>query len=316
MLSLEDISAFVVRSEKKGGVQLTLRDKGLTELPALGSLNLEKILLDGNNIADLRGSVFEGCTALRNLSLDKNSLTSLKSLHCLPNLQVLSASNNQLEDFKWPENHQKIGAIIVSNNQIKKIPKNLPPSINTLVLSGNQIEKLENLDKLIQLQKLSIASNRLTALSVALQFNVGLRELRLNGNKLIRLPTSLSKNVHLRVLDIGNNLIADQNSLLVLKSLNKLRNLNIKGNPVDLVAGVKEWVLSSVPSLKVFNSKPLDDYKKEKKNLRQKAETKEKGNGKGKEQEKEPQNSALKRKREMPDGDSKVKKKLQKTNTK
>jgi len=157
----------------------------------------------------------------------------------------------------------ELGALILNNNNLTTIPKNIPPSLNTLVLSHNKISELSNLSQLTNLKKLAIACNQIGAISDALNNNTALTELRLRGNKIVRIPPNIGHNIHLRLVDICNNGIADKRGLQSLTFLHRLRNLSIKGNPVaNQPDGIYDWFQQQIPSLKILDGLNTDTKKR------------------------------------------------------
>jgi hypothetical protein len=81
------------------------------------------------------------------------------------------------------------------------------------------------------LTKLSLAHNKLTALPDMSALTL-LSELRVNDNALTSLPPAAQMPANLRLLDVGSNRIATLGAVAdALGGLDKLRNLNLRGNP-------------------------------------------------------------------------------------
>jgi len=177
----------------------------------------------------------------------------------------LNASNNEIEAVRGLKRMNELGALVLNNNHLTAVPENIPPSLNTLVLSHNKITELGNLTHLANLKKLTLSCNQIGAITDSLTNNTALTELRLRGNKIARMPQSLVNNIHLRLLDIGNNLITDKRGIQVLCNLQRLRSLYIKGNPIATEPGINDWLRQHIPSLKILDGTILDiEGKKEK----------------------------------------------------
>ena len=95
--------------------------------------NLEKLLLDGNQLASIKSMTFLGLSNLKILSIKRNNLTVLhkKWFEYLPNLSELSVKSNRIQylkpfDMKWPIFLKKID---LSSNRLEYIP-NLPSMEN------------------------------------------------------------------------------------------------------------------------------------------------------------------------------------------
>lgn len=117
-------------------------------------------------------------------------------------------------------------------------------------MSHNKIKKIQGLKKLVTLQKLSISHNCIRELA-GLESNVGLAQLRLNDNKILRIPETVRANSQLDILDLGNNRIGGKEYIKALESLPRLKQVNLKGNPmkeeeqeiVDYVRDICEKIL-------------------------------------------------------------------------
>jgi len=244
--------------------KIDLQNKQLITLPELSQFpSLRRLNLQGNALHDL--DTIATSTNLTWLNLSHNNLKKIREIKKLTQLVVLNASNNEIEAVRGLKRMNELGALVLNNNLLTAVPKNLPPSLNTLVLSHNKITEICHLSHLTNLKKLSLACNQIGAISDSLMNNTALTELRIRGNKIARLPPSLENNLHLRFLDIGNNAITDQRGIQVLCKLQKLRNLTIKGNPVASEPGIKDWLRQHIPSLKNLDAELLEkEGKKEK----------------------------------------------------
>lgn len=144
-------------------VCINISDAGLSEikLPAETG-NLKELILDGNNFAAFDFSPY---TALTTLSMNNNALTSI-DVTGTPNLQLLSASYNQLKEVKL--NNREMWALYLDGNNFSEIVLDGAPNISQLSLAHNQLSQI-NLDALTQLRAVALNNNCFTFKTLPLQ---------------------------------------------------------------------------------------------------------------------------------------------------
>lgn len=145
---------------------------------------------------------------------------ALEQLQECTHLQTLIFSN------KW-SNEQGSGWISSQNqgswNQLMQIPKNLPQSLKTLILSGNEgwgIQNITSLQHLKGLEKLSLSSNNLQDISFLKELKQ-LKFLDLESNQIQNL-SPLADLEQLEYLDLCYNQISNIDGLRKMKNLQKL----------------------------------------------------------------------------------------------
>ncbi|PWA78094.1 leucine-rich repeat domain, L domain-like protein [Artemisia annua] len=199
-----------------------------------------------------------------NKTSDTNAVTSLTFTHralthglkdCV-NLKWLSVKQNKLRTLKGIESCLSLTV----NNEIVSICKlDQMKELNTLVLSKNPIQKIgESLVKVNSITKLSLSNCKIQAIDSSIKSCTELRELRLAHNEIRTLPSELTRNTKIQNLDLGNNLILRWSDLKVLSSLGNLKNLNLAGNPVIEKDVTTKKIKKLVPSLQIFNARPID----------------------------------------------------------
>lgn len=102
-----------------------------------------------------------------------------------------------------------------------------------MVLDGSTIQSFRDIGfGLQQLTMLSVANCNVSDLD---GFGIlsNLREVRLAYNKIVDL-TPLALHEYIEHIDLSNNEIEDFNSLVMLGTCSKLRNLDIRWNPIIL----------------------------------------------------------------------------------
>ncbi|CAM9623239.1 unnamed protein product, partial [Discosporangium mesarthrocarpum] len=109
----------------------------------------------------------------------------------------------------------------------------LPPSPPIPPPPVDQVDSLTGakLGRLGALTKLSLSHNMLRELP-DLSPCSALEELRAAHNRLAEVPAHLSKNTALRTLDLGHNTIQDWDGVEHLRSLTRLVQLSLAGNPI------------------------------------------------------------------------------------
>ncbi|CAM0885405.1 unnamed protein product [Alopecurus aequalis] len=200
------------------------------------------------------------CTNLKWLSVIENKLVSLKGVEVLSKLQVLNAGKNKLTKIDEVRSLTSLGALIVNDNNIASICKLDPHhQLNTLVLSKNPVVTFgDALVNAKSMKKISMSHCEIESIGSSLAACVELKELRLSHNKITTIPLDLAKNTKMLNLDLGNNLIERESDLKVLSGLRYLRNLNLQGNPIAEKDGLAKKVMKIVPTVRIFNAKPIE----------------------------------------------------------
>jgi Leucine-rich repeat (LRR) protein len=148
---------------------------------ALGSL-LRDADLSSNEIAELESVAHH--TYLQSLILDDNVISSIGGVAGLKFLKTLCISNNKLGAISGLDD-LPLERLDLSGNAIQKL-ENLEklPSLMILNVANNQIETLQGLEKLEKLQILNVGGNQVKSILEVenLTVNDYLRELSLSGN--------------------------------------------------------------------------------------------------------------------------------------
>lgn len=214
--------------------------------PLRGLTQLRKLNLTNNGITDLEQANFTALQniPLRQLNLDYNAvvkqsgqrewLTEIGVLRAFPLLEVLTLSENKIEDISG----------LASLTHLK-----------TLVLEDNRIEDLSALANLTRLQHLNLARNEVRSIA-PLSGLTRLTELRLNDNPQVTSVRPLAPLTQLKILVLDHvpvgeevGVLADKQALeqlslehcqisdlSPLKNLTALKKLNLKENDVVDIA--------------------------------------------------------------------------------
>ncbi|KAH9659644.1 leucine-rich repeat and IQ domain-containing protein 1-related [Citrus sinensis] len=216
---------------------LTLTHKALSDVSCLTDFNnLERLDLSSNNLTSLEG--LRHCVNLKWLSVVQNKLQSLKGIEGLSKLTVLNACKNELRSMDEVISVVSLRALILNDNEIVSICKlDQMKELNTLVLSRNPIREIgDSLLNMKAITKLSLSNCQVQIIGSSLKSCTELKELRLAHN-----------------------------DIKVLKSLVSLNNLNLQGNPVAEYDKLAKKVKNLLPSLHIFNARPINRITKNEK---------------------------------------------------
>jgi len=274
------LSSEVPNGDISNAKELIYSNKELAKIESLESFrSLQKLDMSKNQLKSL--DFIEMNHELKWFSIANNRIRRLEFLSNLKNLVVLNVGFNNIIDLGGSGSASMIGSLhslrnlILNDNQLTSItgidPKN-HPELQALVLSQNKLGPEVTVRGFKKLNKLSLAKNELTYFP-KLQELPELSELKLNANKIMTLPEEIQFLPHLAILDLGNNPLT---SVEPLKQNLKLKNLNVKGSPLeDQELGLHR--------LEILNFKRMIDKKKGKNEKGMKGNEKgDKGKGKGK----------------------------------
>ncbi|CAH1436160.1 unnamed protein product [Lactuca virosa] len=246
-------------SDPNAVTSLTFTHRALSDVSCLAEFKkLEKLDLTFNNLSSLEG--LKPCVNLKWLSVKQNKLRSLKGIEGCVCLTVLNAGSNMLQSMEEVSSLVRLRALILNDNEIVSICRlDQMKELNTIVLSRNPISKIgESLGKANSITKLSLSNCKIQEIDSSIKYCMELRELRLAHNEMRALPSELGRNTKIQNLDLGNNLITRWSDLKILSSLTNLKNLNLVGNPVADKDVLTKKIKNLVPSLHIFNGRPID----------------------------------------------------------
>lgn len=152
--------------------------------------------------------------------------------------------------------------------------------LEKLQLDNNIIEKIENLDHLVNLKWLDLSFNRITKIE-GLDKLVNLTDISLYNNR-IEVLDGLGNCSKLNVLSIGNNKIKTFEEVIYYfgKGSEKrtkfkyLQVLNVFGNPFTMKDGVKDFeyenhMISHLPNLRYLDYVFIDEEKRKSPGVRE-----------------------------------------------
>ncbi|OBA27875.1 L domain-like protein [Hanseniaspora valbyensis NRRL Y-1626] len=163
-LDLYDNRITHISSKVQKLTNLTFLDLSFNKVAKIKNLskliNLKELYLIENGITKIEN--LEHLINLEILELGGNDIHHLENIEKLTNLKELWLGKNKLQDITLP-NLNNLKILSLPSNKLNKIPssvKNLP-NLTELYLSGNKIEKIENLETLSKLEILDLNYNKI-----------------------------------------------------------------------------------------------------------------------------------------------------------
>ena len=184
------------------------------------------------------------------LTLQTNGFPRIPSwIKRFSNLEILDLSSNHIKRLRRLENLTKLKYLYIEDNHIKEI-RGLGSLKNLRVLrfgesfhynSGNEIQKIENLESLHKLEVLELANNKIQKIE-GLNLLKNLERLDLSSNQ-IRAIEGLEELSNLKILHLSDNQI----QYLDLSVIPALDELYLSENPIHTITGFGE--LKKIKSL-------------------------------------------------------------------
>ncbi len=186
--------------------QVFAKRDGTEPLYAADVENVAIIEGRGMGIKDLTG--LEKCVALAQITLPKNSITSIAPLKGLERLQFIDLSDNQVQDISVLSTLKSLQFIELTRNKVQDVTAlGGVIALNSLYLAHNQIKDLSPLFKLPKVWTIDAEGNQITAIT-----GIGglkwLSMLNLKGNQVADI-TPLEPLAELQQLFLDGNKITD-----------------------------------------------------------------------------------------------------------
>jgi len=247
---------------------------------AYGSCDLSGRGLD--SIAELAGYKNLSC-----VNVSRNNISSIPDLTEMANLQSLNMDDNSVSEFGSSiKGLAALRTLSMQNNSlVEQVGEDvapalsgLPPSIQTLLLSGNQLVSVTSIDALAELRTLDLSRNKMNAglaglncaelkeLNCAdnrlmstegLEGSVALTTLDLSGNR-IEAVTSLGEGHEaLKTINLRDNKIGSMASIECLSALPALTSLVLAGNPIAEIPDYKKKVVAALKQLKHLDDEDI-----------------------------------------------------------
>ncbi|KAF5337656.1 hypothetical protein D9758_012998 [Tetrapyrgos nigripes] len=220
----------------------------LTSLPRdIGRMvNLERLVMVGNDVTSLPNECAE-MVNLQSLDCRWNLIKDLGGITLLPNLEVLNAEHNALQEFAL-FGGPKLQHVHVSHNEISRVtfvpgPVARPPyCLITLDISHNKLSTIDDsaIAQLPLLRTLRLDHNTFKFLPEAIGSFKWLETLSCSYNGLESIPPFIGKLQKLETLEIHNNCLTDLP--ITLWNCESLRTLNATSNSISA------WQYPPIPS--------------------------------------------------------------------
>ncbi|GAA53704.1 leucine-rich repeat-containing protein 47 [Clonorchis sinensis] len=202
--------------------------------------NRHELVLAGPDIAKLitDTGLDDRIYALERLNFLEISQTGLDSLSeklgNLKQLAQLGLTSNRLTRLPDAVGRLKcLRFLDVSFNQLSELPEKIftqLDSLTSLNLSGNELEKIPEVGKLLSLQELRSSKNRLQSLPDGIHLLQSLILLDVSHNKLTSVPDEMNGLKNLKSADFSDNSLASVPA--TLHQCRKLHDLRLQNNPL------------------------------------------------------------------------------------
>ncbi|KAK9823284.1 hypothetical protein WJX72_001616 [[Myrmecia] bisecta] len=199
---------------------------------------------------ELRGCDLSTC-AWAGLEVVRGQLTSL---HCYDSLEELDHLLAPYVRFAstaggggwdaWPQLKQ----LSCSSNSFTAMDESLTllPAVETLDLSNNNLQELQNLHACHALTELDLSNNSIACVEAISQCTGRLRKVVLQGNAL-KTTKGLEALTDLQELDLRCNILASMQDVVRLAGLPHLRELLLAGNPLSYARTYRVEVFACFP---------------------------------------------------------------------
>ncbi|XP_030590221.1 fibromodulin [Archocentrus centrarchus] len=201
--------------------------------------NLDRLLLDHNDLTHVPPNLPKSITDLR-LGHNKISKLLSSSFEGMSNLTTLHLQANDIEDIGGVFKGMKsLTMLDIRKNKLRKIPNNLPESLQQLYLEFNDIETIpaDFLTMYPKLQFVRLAHNKLTDKGLPSNvFNIStLVELDLSFNKLEKVPVvSMNlENLYLQGNKIKEFSLSSFCSAVDMSNFSRLKMLRLDANEIS-----------------------------------------------------------------------------------
>lgn len=215
---------------------LDLSHQGLTTLECLeGMINLKYLNLLGNSLTfedEKSREILASMTKLQGLDIRGNRITNMTAVNDLKDIQYIYATGGNNFKLKDMENLISKISLHVDNRVLQTIVDCDVKKLTKLsIYNTNTITNFPNMDKFINLKKLTIMGNKINNFEI-IEKIPNLEEISIvDQNFNTNIPIDFSKFSKLKLLTIDSNKITSD-SLRSLKTPETLTTLNLKNNKI------------------------------------------------------------------------------------
>jgi Leucine-rich repeat (LRR) protein len=208
---------------------------------------------------------------LSELNLSGNHISSFNFISEMPRLTKLHLSRNRIDTLIAPKDRglavlNSLDTLDLSHNLLKDLnglQMCALPTLRVLVLTGNQISKLEFVSHLSHLKELVLTGNKLRQVEpTSFTPSCGLRFLIIDDNGL-RTLANIGRLVKLQCLQAANNRISDFSELDRLTDLPNLMELNLSGNSISRKNMYRLAVIKRITQLVFLDSQEVTPEERE-----------------------------------------------------
>ncbi|XP_054974175.1 leucine-rich repeat and IQ domain-containing protein 1 [Sorex araneus] len=222
--------------------------------------NLCVVLLNKNQLTSFHG--LDGCINIQSLEFSHNKITRIAGLESLRNLQQLIVNHNQLISTKGLSDSPTIIYLDCSHNNLTEVEgiENCG-LLQVLKLQGNYLSELPPLENHVLLRELYLDDNSISTVEAFSSYWLPLlQNISLSQNSLAKI-TPLFHFISLEKLDVSNNCLSDLSSAKSwFDSCYSLRELSLTGNPMLQEINWRNFVLKTLPALRILNGEMLNSY--------------------------------------------------------
>jgi Leucine-rich repeat (LRR) protein len=180
----------------------------LEELKSGSLIGLKKLKL-ACDLKQFPNEILSLSETLQILDLSDNLLTELPdSISQLKNLKIIFFERNKFTEFPIIlKELPLLNMIGFKSNKIHTVPENaFPPMLRWLILTNNQIKKIpKSIGNCLLLQKCTLAGNQIEELPSEMKNCINLELLRISANKLNSIPKWLFELPNLSWIAFGGN---------------------------------------------------------------------------------------------------------------
>ena len=239
--------------------------------------HVRELNLAASRVRDL-GDVMSQASfpGLKEVNLDNNQLTDLGGLLGLPLLTVLRLNHNRIEHLGGAaEDSARSGlphleVLQLGYNHINYIPSlrlYCFPELRSLYLQGNDITKIEGLERCVQLRELILDKNKMKSIPVGALANLtNLRTLRIDENGL-RSLSNIAPLPRLQILSCVSNRVTELAETDKIAQLPSLTELNCSNCPVCRKQLYRPSLIKKFPALRLLDGKDVTMEERERTEL-------------------------------------------------